>query len=430
MKSCVDGLCVVRRVVGMSCEGKKHSPQPTTHYPTHNPLLTLITRQSCAGVLWVMGLVVGIVLWGMTSTQAQATSSSSTSYKITAQAFGQGAAVGSSTSYQVRGVARDLAYGIPDSASFQIGEGFLKRAYLPSAVILGPLITSVEAGVIVDNSTMSLTIYGANFAEGATVTLSLAGQSDITGTSVAVVSSGKITCSVNVASVKAGSWTITVTNTDGRSGSLPSAVVLYDAPVINTIVPATAYNNETTAAVEISGSKFRQGATVTLQMAGETDIGGTSVSVVSAEKITGNFAIKDKTVGRWDVKIINPDGKSGLLSEGFKVQSPALQVTEPMVVKIEAHPQVPTVKAASISYKLSQDAEISVHVYNIRGERIWSYTAPAGTPGGQAGINQVVWDGLTAFKTIAGAGVYIIHVTGKENGQIRILDKRKIGIVR
>ncbi|MFC1571928.1 hypothetical protein ACFL31_05210 [Candidatus Margulisiibacteriota bacterium] len=376
----------------------------------------MITKIICCGLIFFFA--------GGTALAA----STSSSYKMTTQIIGVGAGSGTSTSYSLRGVARETGIGIPTGTSYIIGAGFMKSAYFGAAVILTPIITSVETGVLTDNGMLPVTIYGANFDEGATTALSLQGEVTISGSSVTVENSTKITCEFYVAAAKGGYWTVSVTNLDAQSGSLPSAVRLYDAPEISSIVPIKSYNDQVVP-VEIAGTGFRAGAAVSLALSGEDDIVGTSVSI-SASKITCNFDIINKTTGRWDVIVQNTDGRAGTLSEGFKIEKPILTIDEPLEIEITPNPAAPSIKATKIQYKMTKDAEIVINIYNMRGEKIWTYLAPPGTEGGQAGVNQVVWDGLTAFKSVASSGVYIIHVTSKVDGQIKILRKQKIGIIK
>ena len=63
-----------------------------------------------------------------------------------------------------------------------------------------------------------------------------------------------------------------------------------------------------------------------------------------------------------------------------------------------------------ISYKLNDDADIQVHIYNMYGELVWRGVYPAGTAGGRAGTNNVVWDGRDAFGNLADSGVYLYQI--------------------
>jgi len=70
----------------------------------------------------------------------------------------------------------------------------------------------------------------------------------------------------------------------------------------------------------LAGAGFRSGATVRLKKSGQTDILATSVSVVSANKITCDVDITGAATGAWDVRVTNSDGKSDTLAGAFTIQ--------------------------------------------------------------------------------------------------------------
>lgn len=90
------------------------------------------------------------------------------------------------------------------------------------------------------------------------------------------------------------------------------------APTVTEIDPISAPNTASIG-VTITGTGFLDGATAALQKAGETDIGGTSLTVVNDQQITCDFDITGATVGLWDVTVTNTDAQSGTLPDGFEV---------------------------------------------------------------------------------------------------------------
>ncbi|OGB87891.1 hypothetical protein A3H38_05815 [candidate division WOR-1 bacterium RIFCSPLOWO2_02_FULL_46_20] len=372
-------------------------------------------------------LIVLAILWCGASFAV----SNSTSYKLTAQAFGAGTAVGTSTSFSLRGIARGLRLGEPYNSNYKIGEGFLKCVRL-SLVILAPNITSIGPQSAVNDGSVSLTVNGYNFVDGATLKLSSSGEADIAATNVTVHSTTKITCLFDITDVTKGLWSITITNPDGRSGTLPLALdIRHRGPEVGGITPKKAYDTGNVA-VEISGKYFISGARAMLSKPGEGDIIGTNIVVKSSTKITCQFDLTGKAAGRWDVKVENEDGKGGSLSEGFKVEKEVLEV-EAQISKPTAIPGMPEgeipAAAASISYELSQDAEIMIQVFTMRGEMIWSTVLPMGSEGGQAGENNVVWNGITSFKSVAGAGVYFVRIYRVVDGQKEFIKQMKYGVI-
>jgi hypothetical protein len=352
----------------------------------------------------------------------------SASYQMAAQVVDAGGIKGTSASYQLLGKARHYYPQTPSSSNFTIGEGFLKSSYY-AKVIFAPIVTAIDPSTAVNTGSVSVTISGANFVAGATAKLSLSGEADIIGINVAVTGSGKITCAFDITGAKGGLWNVTVTNPDGRSGTLPSAFkITYAAPTVTAITPDKGYNNEIVNITNLAGNYFRAGAIAKLSKSGETDIMGENAVVESSTRITCRFNLIGKTVGYWDVSVTNSDGQTGSLPQGFKIESPELQIIGE--VTNEPNPFNPAVRATVIRYTLSKDADINLYIFNIRGERVWQYTAPAGSEGGKVGANEVLWNGLTAFRAVAGTGVYIVHLTTTVDGQIKTLGKRKIAIIK
>ena len=83
-------------------------------------------------------------------------------------------------------------------------------------------------------------------------------------------------------------------------------------------------------------------------------------------------------------------------------------------------------QVSNISYKTASDSEIVLYIYNISGELVWKRKYDAGSPGGTAGYNEVIWDGRNSFSQISPNGTYICRVVsgGKvlATGKITVSD--------
>ncbi|MBI5700472.1 hypothetical protein HZC34_01330 [Candidatus Saganbacteria bacterium] len=358
--------------------------------------------------------------------------SSSTSYKIASEVIDFENAASTSTSFRLLGKLRHNELTARSSTSFILGDGFLRSAYTRAipAPTFAPIVTSIIPATGVNSGSVSITnLAGANFQSGATVKLLKTGQADIVAASVVVVSGTQITCSFDITGKAGGFWDVTVANTDGKSGTLPSAfTITYPAPTVTSITPAKGVNNSTVSITDLAGTNFRSGANVKLSKAGETDIIATNIVVDSATKITCQLNLSGKTVGPWDVIVTNDDNLSATLTSGFKIEAPTVSVVGPVIST--QNPFNPSVGATSINYTLSKDTDIYLTIFNIRGEKVWERFYPAGTTGSTAGSNSITWDGMTDFRSVASFGVYIVIVNSKTGGTVTQLARTTIAITK
>jgi hypothetical protein len=129
-----------------------------------------------------------------------------------------------------------LARSIPDIGCYEYGGGSNPA----------PTVTSITPSSGPNTGTTAITnLAGTGFLAGATVKLKRTGCSDITATGVSVVSSTKITCSLDLTGKKTGLWDVVVTNTDSQSGTLAkgfgvtlSASQPYVGTTIDTLLDA------------------------------------------------------------------------------------------------------------------------------------------------------------------------------------------------
>jgi hypothetical protein len=198
--------------------------------------------------------------------------------------------------------------GVPSVASFLLLNG--------SAGAPAPTVASVSPNSGPGSGGTGVTITGANFSSGATVTF---GSS--TATSINVVSSTSITA--KTPSHAAGSVKIVVTNSDSQSGSLNNGYSYGNpAPSVSAISPNTGPASGGTA-VTITGTGFLAGATVS--------IGGTAatgVNVASSTSITAMTAVH--AAGAVSVVVTNSDAQSSTLSNGYTyVAAPTVTALTP-----------------------------------------------------------------------------------------------------
>ena len=166
------------------------------------------------------------------------------------------------------------------------------------------------------------TITGSDFLPGATVKLSMAGESDVAGTNVVVQSSTTITADFDLSGAAVGFWELTVTNpAPSGPGSQVDAleVTACPPPTVTGFDPSPAENCEVLIGASISGTNFSLGSTVKLTMAGQSDISGANVNVQSSTTITADFDISGAATGLWDVVVTRPDAESATLTAALQV---------------------------------------------------------------------------------------------------------------
>jgi PKD repeat protein len=169
---------------------------------------------------------------------------------------------------------------------------------------------------------------GTGFQNGAAVVLTKNGEANITATNVTVTGPIKITCDLNLSGKATGPWDVVVINNDGQHGTLASGFqVMYPAPTVSSVTPASGINNGSVAITNLAGSDFLPNATVKLAKLGEADIIATGTTVVNSGKITCTFNLAGVKTGLWNIVVRNPDGQNGILANSFTVENPAPTVT-------------------------------------------------------------------------------------------------------
>ena len=105
------------------------------------------------------------------------------------------------------------------------------------------------------------------------------------------------------------------------------------------IIPATGQNTTTVSITNLTGTGFCGMPTVKLTKSGQSSIMATDVEVIDPNHITCTFDLTGKTVGVWDVTVINPDGQESSRMEGFSItnitSAPILFTNENASVSLE-----------------------------------------------------------------------------------------------
>ena len=79
-----------------------------------------------------------------------------------------------------------------------------------------------------------------------------------------------------------------------------------------------------------------------------------------------------------------------------------------------------------IQYILSDEAPITIIMYDITGQEIRKWGIPSGTPGARAGVNQIEWDGRSIFGEVVGNGMYVYKIISGDKaigtGKLVVMD--------
>jgi hypothetical protein len=89
----------------------------------------------------------------------------------------------------------------------------------------------------------------------------------------------------------------------------------------------------------------------------------------------------------------------------------------------------------NIEYYLPENADVSLKIYDLFGNLVWTKNIPAGSPGGlgrnqSTHANSVPWDGRNDKGQKVGSGGYILLAKATANGKTVMDNHRKIAVVR
>lgn len=125
----------------------------------------------------------------------------------------------------------------------------------------------------------------------------------------------------------AGAYSVTlqVYNEDGSNITRRESCITVSpelpAPGLFGITPGEGQNTGKVTITNLSGANFDTLNTpfVRLNRTGHPDISANDVTALSSSQITCTFDLAEQASGFWDVVIENPDGKTGILEQGFRI---------------------------------------------------------------------------------------------------------------
>jgi len=193
----------------------------------------------------------------------------------------------------------------------------------------GPTVTSVSPPAASNNGSANLTVTGTHFVDGASVILRKAGQSDIVASPVTFTDSTTLHATFNLTLASPGAWDAVVSNPDHGTGSCSGCFTVAAAtPTATAITPDHLGRGATNVAVDITGTNFANGATVTISGSGVT-VG--TVTVNSSTDLTALISVSGSAAtGARTVTVTNADGQSGICSCSLTINTgPAITSINP-----------------------------------------------------------------------------------------------------
>src|SRR6202171_6116318 len=190
-----------------------------------------------------------------------------------------------------------------------------------------PSLTSIVPSSGTQATSVNVTITGANFAPGSTISLSATG---ITVSNTSVVSSTQITATFAMASTApVGPQNVTVTPQGRASGPLTFTVVA--APTLTSIAPPNGTVGQNVP-VTLTGTGFVSPAVINISGTGVTVVAGTT-TVVSPTRITATFAISptaSTTARSVTVTVRTPGASTGSVTFTVNPLLPTVIATNPV----------------------------------------------------------------------------------------------------
>ena len=213
------------------------------------------------------------------------------------------------------------------SVSFTVAANGAASPHSGTITIAGQTFTANQAGTAitlssilpaagVPGTSVPVTLGGANFAAGMTVT---SGNPGIVASNVHVVSPGQITATLQIApSAAQGPATVTVSGAGAVSNPV-TFTVQPAAPAISSITPASG-SNGSIVPVTLNGTNFVSGASVAIN---NPNIVVSQVVVASPTQMSATLAISAATMpGAFNITVTTAGGNSN--SVPFTVNGPSV----------------------------------------------------------------------------------------------------------
>ena len=228
---------------------------------------------------------------------------------------------GTVTSFSTTKIIGTFVLGSLSPGSFNLtvtnpGGPNATKPFTVSSPVSYPTITGFTPVSGVNTGLVPVTITGANFRSGASVTITNGStMKTVAGT---LTGSTVLKCSLPLTGLPYGLYNLTVCNIDGSSVTRESEFTVHNpTPRIASVNPSSGYTTGP-ATVTISGSEFVSGARLSLDNATSSLPG--SVTSFSTTKITGTFTLGSLPPGTYNLTVTSPGGLNA--TKPFTVISP------------------------------------------------------------------------------------------------------------
>jgi hypothetical protein len=124
-------------------------------------------------------------------------------------------------------------------------------------------------------------------------------------------------------------------------------------------------------------------------------------------------------------------GTSGVLSAELSIEVSLVDPSEAAgYVTSYPNPFHPGEAPATIAYKLSADARVTLTFYSLLGTEVRRDVYEPGQPGGREGLNAVEWDGRNGTGDVVASGGYLLVVEAEGQGETLHVMRRRMAVVR
>ncbi|MBM3235253.1 hypothetical protein FJZ31_03030 [Candidatus Poribacteria bacterium] len=214
-------------------------------------------------------------------------------------------------------------------------------------------------------------ITGSGFLQGATVTVGGAPATDVVVTSTLII--------FTIPPGVEGTKDVVVTNTDGQKGTLRGGYTYNPFPIIEDIEPPYGGPIAGGTSITITGSNFMQGVIVV--------IGGERVQRLDFFSPTElRLRTPPGTVGRKDVRVVNPDGQEAVLKDGFTYNpAPTIASVSPNAGPLEGGTEITITGTRFFGW-----AEVLIGGAEASASLVSPTKIKAETPPSTAGVKDVV----------------------------------------